>query len=142
MHRRVKFRIVLETPPAGVAFGLQQGRGSSYETIETQVSEGKDLVFDFNVEVTATAAPDFRGPLVQGPRAERFVYIDIGQLAGQTASPWTRRLKVPFRDLMPATIERAIEDDRVLETRVPGTAKDGTPTCATVKPFDGWTLAP
>jgi hypothetical protein len=26
----------------------------------------------------------------------------------------------------------------VVETRVPGTGKNGEPTCATVKPFEGW----
>jgi len=141
MNRQVRFRVVLESPPAGVAFGLQKGSGSVSETIQTQQSKGLDLTFEFSAEATNTAAPDFRGPVVQGPRGQRFVYIDIGTTAGQAGSPWSRRLKVPFRDITPAMIERALKDDRVLETRVPGTGKDGTPTCATVKPFDGWTIA-
>jgi len=28
----------------------------------------------------------------------------------------------------------------VLQTRVPGKGKDGTPNCATVKPFAGWNV--
>ena len=35
-------------------------------------------------------------------------------------------------------VKKAAGGKRVLETRVPGTAKDGSPTCATVKPFAGW----
>jgi Family of unknown function (DUF5990) len=141
MNRQVTFRIVLESPPAGVAFGLQKGSGSIYETIQAQRSKGRDLTFEFSAEATSASPPDFRGPVVQGPRGQRFVYIDIGTMAGQADSPWTRRLKVPFRDITAAMIEQAVKGDRAIETRVPGTGRDGTPTCATVKPFDGWTVA-
>ena len=30
------------------------------------------------------------------------------------------------------------ESNLIIETHVPGTGKDGTPNCATVKPFAGW----
>ena len=33
-----------------------------------------------------------------------------------------------------------VESQAVLEARVPGTGKDGGPSCATVKPVDGWKL--
>lgn len=66
-------------------------------------------------------------------------YIDIGTYAGNAASEWGRRLKVPLRDIAPGAIEKVMEDSKlVLETRVPGTGRDGGPNCATVKPFDGW----
>jgi hypothetical protein len=142
MNREITFRIILESPPPGVLFGLRKGRGSSYETIQKQQSTGEDLVFEFSAEATGTAPPDFRGSAVQGSRGERFVYLDIGTMAGQRESPWARRIKIPFRDITPSMIERAVRGKRVLETRVPGTGKDGTPTCATVKPFDGWTVSP
>ena len=133
-------RIVLEAPPAGVDYALQKGRGSIYETVQTQRSKGQDLIFEFTVQVrSATSDPalDFAGPYVQGPRGQRFVYLDIGTCAGQTDTPWSRRLKVPLTGIPSAALRPA---SRVLETRVPGTGRDGSPTCATVKPFDGWTL--
>nr|WP_206108274.1 DUF5990 family protein [Paludisphaera soli] len=40
MNVELRLRIVLESPPAGVDFGLQLGKGSDYETIETQRSQG------------------------------------------------------------------------------------------------------
>ena len=86
------------------------------------------------------AAPDFRGPVVQGPVGQRFVYIDIGTYAGQTDTPWSRRLKIPLIGVTWDVIDRASATQMVLETRVPGTARDGGPTCATVKPFGGWKL--
>jgi hypothetical protein len=140
----VRFRIVLEKPPAGVDFGVQKGRGRLYETIDKQRSNGGDLSFEFEMDLPdgdKRSAPDFRGPVVQGPRGERFVYIDIGTCAGQQETPWSRRLKIPLAGITWDMITRASADPRaVIETRVPGTGRDGGPACATVKPFDGWTI--
>ena len=144
MEHELPLRIVLEKPPPDVDFGLQKGRGSNYETIQKQRFKGKDLSFEFTVRVkfgVKNSAPNFLGPLVQGPPGERFIYIDIGTYAGQTETHWSRRLKVPLRGITSETIDRVLADaDSLLETRVPGTGRDGGPTCATVKPFPGWKL--
>jgi hypothetical protein len=135
----VKCRIILEAPPAGVDYGLQKGKGSLYETVQTQRSRSQDLQFEFAAEVRASgSAPDFRGPFIQGPAGERFVYIDIGQYAGQTDTPFSRRLKVPLTGITPEMVHRASSGRAVLETSVPGTGRDGTPACASVKDFGGW----
>jgi len=144
MEREVTLRIVLETPPPGVDFGLQEGRGVDYETVQTQRSKGQDLHFEFIVRAKQTgkdAPPNFLGPFVQGPTGERFVYIDIGTYAGQTGTCWSRRLKIPLRGITWKMIEDVIEGKSFLETLVPGTGKDGSPSCATPKPFSGWKLA-
>lgn len=144
MDHELTLRIVLEKPPAGIDFGLQKGRGNDYETIQTQRSKDKDLSFEFTVRVKTHRegpTPNFLGPFVQGPTGERFVYIDIGTYAGQTETGWSRRLKVPLRGISWEIIERVLANrESLLETRVPGTGKDGSPTCATVKPFPGWNL--
>ncbi|MGH9627202.1 MAG: DUF5990 family protein, partial [Bryobacteraceae bacterium] len=85
MERELNLRIILEKPSAGVDFGLQKGRGSVYETIQTQRSNGEDLRFEFTARIKADrndAMPVFLGPFVQGPPGQRFVYIDIGACAG------------------------------------------------------------
>ena len=94
----ISLRIVLRKPTAGVDFGLQKGRGSKYEVVQKQRSAGKDLEFEFSVGVKTDkdGAPDFSGPFVQGPRGDRYFYIDIGTYAGQTDSCWSRRLKIPL----------------------------------------------
>jgi hypothetical protein len=143
MERELTLRIVLESPPAGVDFGLQKGRGSAYETIQKQRSRMKDVYFEFTVRLKAgpkDAMPDFSGSLVQGPPSERFVYVDIGTYAGQKDTCWSRRLKIPLRGITWDMIHRVSSSRSVLEARVPGTGKDGGPNCATVKPFDGWKL--
>ena len=95
----LRLRIVLESPPAGVDFGLQQGKGTDYRTIQTQRSQGDDLPFEGTVTAKddrGDGPPNFLGPLTQGPPAGRFLYIDIGKSAGQADSVWERRIKVPL----------------------------------------------
>jgi hypothetical protein len=144
MDVEVSFRIILEQPPAGVDFGLQHGKGSNYKTVQKQRSVTGDLKFEFTARIKNenTSSMDFLGPFVQGPRDARFVYIDIGSYAGQTNTEWSRRLKIPLSGIKAEMISKIQSDSGIiLETKVPGTGKDGGPNCATVKPFEGWKLA-
>jgi len=125
----VILRILLERPTPGVDFGLQSGHGSAYEIVQKQRSQGKDLTFEFPVTAKPRGKkdpPGFTGPFVQGPTGDKFVYINIGTYAGQTNTPWSRRLKIPLRMI---TWEM-IESGRVLVAHVPGTSNDGSPSCA------------
>jgi len=121
-------RLTLEKPTSGVDFALQKGRGRPFTTDQTQRSSGRDLKFEFPVTVKPgkNGAPDFAGPYVQGSAGERFFYINIGTYAGQADTPWSRRLKIPLYVISWS----AIESGRILTAKIPGTAKDGGPSCA------------
>lgn len=142
MNVELTLRIVLESPPAGVDFGLQLGKGTDYKTIQMQRSQGDDLRFDGTVMAKGDRGdgpPNFLGPMTQGPPGGRFLYIDIGKSAGQAGSGWDRRLKVPLGGITWEMIERvAAHPELVLEARLPGTGRDGGPSCATVHPVHGW----
>jgi|SRR6185437_66529 len=145
MNLELTLRIFVQEPPADVDFGLQQGRGHAYETVQKQRSTGEDLRFEFVVPAKSGAnglPPNLLGPYVQGPPNGRFVYLDIGGAAGQHDTHWRRRLKIPLSGIPWEAIKRHAEDSPVIfETHIPGTGKDGGPTCGTVKPFPGWKLA-
>ncbi|NEU07856.1 hypothetical protein GZH53_05985 [Flavihumibacter sp. R14] len=143
MNQELPIRIILESPPTGVDFAIQKGSGNQYETIQKQRSNSNDLRFEFKISIkeSKTSQPNFTGPYVQGPLNERFIYVDIGTCAGQLDSAWSRRLKIPLRDISYETTQVLLNDfSFILETRVPGTGRDGGPNCATVKPFSGWHL--
>ena len=92
MQTELRLRIVLVAPPGGVDFGLQEGKGNDYKTIQKQRSKGADLSFDCTVTVKDNrddGLPNFLGTLTQGPATGRFIYIDIGRLAGQSDSAGT-----------------------------------------------------
>ena len=141
MQQELTLRIILESPPPGVDFGLQKGGGNDFEVDQKQRSSlNKDLHFEFSARIKEgkDGQPVFLGPFVHGPPHERFVYLDIGTYAGQTDTPWSRRLKIPLRNITWDDVKQASRATQILETRVPGTGKDGSPSCATVKPFSGW----
>ena len=124
----VVLRIILKQPTPGADFGLQKGHGSAYEVVQKQRSAGSDLQFEFVVKVKTdkSGAPDFGGPFVQGSRGDRYFYIDIGSYAGQENTQWSRRLKVPLSCITWELINSGL----VLAGKIPGTGKDGGPSCA------------
>jgi hypothetical protein len=140
----ISLRIILERPPAGIDFALQEGHGSAFEVVQKQRSKGGDLEFEFTVTAKAgkDGSPNFLGPFVQGPVGERFVYINIGTYAGQTDTCWSRRLKIPLSGIT----WDMLRSGKVLVAHVPGTGKDGSPSCAyswrkSVGPSWQWQLA-
>ena len=145
MESEITLQIVLLKPTPGVDFGLQKGSGNNYEVIQKQRSDSKDLYFNFAVKVkgekTKDKSPKLSGSFVQGPTNGKFIYIDIGTYAGQTNTPWSRRLKVPLTGITWKDIDQLSADPSLMMgTSVPGTGKDGGPNCATIKPFNGWKI--
>ncbi|MEP9352946.1 DUF5990 family protein [Xanthobacter sp. KR7-65] len=128
----IRLRILIEQPVPGVLHSLQ---GKDEAPLDPkQSSAGEALAFDFAIRVAP--GPKFFGDQVrrEGPE-RRFVYIRIGQLAGDPASPWSRRMKIDIHDLGPDLLDGAMTG-RIIETTVLGTAKDGTPACATIRPIN------
>ncbi|MDB5158696.1 MAG: hypothetical protein JWR50_3403 [Mucilaginibacter sp.] len=141
----INLHLILLDPPPAVTFGLQKGSGNTYQTIQTQRSGTEDLHFKFSIEIKGDkqkdALPGFKGPFVQGPRLGNFFYIDIGTYSGESESVWGRRLKVPLTGITWELIDKlAATQGAILQTIVPVKGKDGTPNCATVKPFAGWAV--
>ena len=138
----VPLRIVLVDPPSGVDFGIQEGKGNEYKTIAVQRSKAGNLTLECTINVKGNRAdgpPNFVGPISQGPPAGRFVYVDIGKSAGQIDSCWQRRIKIPLEGITWEMIDSVAEaTKRLLQATIPGTGKDGGPSCATVKPIGGW----
>ena len=143
MERQVTLRVIVERPPAGVDFGVQEGHGSDYKTVQTQRFTKHDLRFEFPIRTKEgkDGQPNFLGPFAQGPANNRFIYLDIGSYAGQTNTPWSRRLKIPLAGITWRMMEQASDASRTIEVRVRGTGRDGGPSCGTVKESSGWMLS-
>lgn len=133
-------RITLLSPPPGVSFGVQ-GRGNAL--LDVRTSTGADLSFDVTIEAERVgSAPRFFGDVTQGPPSGRFVYVCSGSRAGQFGSCWSRRAKVPLGGIPWTAVDAVVQGRaRSLEARFDGTAKDGGPTCATVKLRGDWSVS-
>jgi len=124
----IRMRIVIDRPVTGVMHSLQSADEAPLDPKASQ--GGEPLTFDFPIRIAA--GPKFFGDQVrrEGP-VRRFVYIRIGKMAGDAASPWSRRMKIDIHDIAPDLLDKAMAGG-VIELSVDGTGKDGTPACATV----------
>lgn len=131
----IAMRFIVEAPVAGVLHSLQDKKNHCVDP--QRAVAGSDLIFDFSIRIAP--GPRFLGEHVraEGP-LRRFVYICVGKPAGDPGSEWSRRMKIDIHDLAEALVEAALAG-RTLVAAIPGTAPDGTPSCATVRPRS-WTF--
>lgn len=128
----ITLRLTLTDPVPGVRYSLQDG-----EAIHAPVTAA-NAPLSFDVPVRLSDDGRFLGPFVRREGAvRRFVYIRIGQSAGDCFSPWTRRAKIDIHDI-PTELLTLARAGRVLEVVLPGRYPDGSPTCATVRSATGW----
>jgi hypothetical protein len=125
----IRMRIVIEQPVVGVRHSLQSKDDGPLDPKTSQ--SGEPLAFDFPVRIAP--GPKFFGDQVrrEGPE-RRFVYIRIGQSAGDHGSPWSRRMKIDIHDVGQDLLDQAMAGGTI-ELTVNGTGKDGTPACATMR---------
>lgn len=130
----IRMRIAIEQPVPGVLHSLQE---DDAPLDPKQSAAGETLIFDFPLRVAP--GPKFFGKQVrrEGP-VRRFVYIRVGTLAGQAGTEWTRRMKIDIHDIPQALLDAATKGG-VLVGTIQGTAKDGSPACATVR-TSGWRI--
>jgi hypothetical protein len=130
----IRMRLVIENPVPGVAHSLQDKKS---QPVDTRTSKGGEtLAFDFPVRIAA--GPKFYGEQVRSEGPERrFVYIGIGQGAGQKNTPWSRRMKIDIHTIPQALLDKAAKG-KTLEAVINGTGSDGSPVCATIKLQKAW----
>jgi hypothetical protein len=99
------------------------------------------MSFDVSVSVKGgrpDGSPNLVGPCAQRRPYGRILVINVGTLAGQVDSCWTRAVLVPLVGVSWELIERTLATPGgVLEARLAGTARDGSPVCATQRLLDG-----
>ena len=70
MERQVTLRVIVERPPGDVDFGVQEGHGSGYKTVQKQRFMNEDLRFEFPIRVQEgkTDSRIFSAPSHKVPR--------------------------------------------------------------------------
>jgi hypothetical protein len=128
----IRVRLVIEQPVPGVLHSLQEGDRTPLDPKRSR--SGEPLAFEFPLRIGP--GPKFFGPQVrrEGP-VRRFVYVRVGAAAGDRASPWARRMKIDIHDIAPSLLAKAATGALLIGT-INGTAKDGSPACATIRPVN------
>jgi hypothetical protein len=132
----IRARLMIEQPVPGVLHSLQEGDDAPLDPKRSQAGEALAFAFPLRIERTAEGTKFFGPQVRREGKVRRFVYVRVGTCAGDTASPWTRRMKIDIHDIEPALLDKAIAGG-VIEGTINGTAKDGSPACATIRPV-GW----
>jgi hypothetical protein len=131
----ITLRLTIADPVAGVAYSLQDKKSrpvGAFVAGEAPIS--------FDVPLRLGPGPKFYGDFVrsEGP-TRRFIYIAIGEQAGQRPCQWSRRAKIDIHLLPPDLLAKALAG-ALLEADLPGRADDGGPACATVRPIGDWRI--
>lgn len=147
MDCSVALRIKLVEPPDGFAFCLQKGKGAQSERLDSVIAEGKDLMFELDVDVresNKSGVANFVGPFAQGTPDVRFFYLCAGEYSEPDEPRWLGRVKIPLSSITWAAVEAVVGDpNRVLEASYAATAPKGGPALATVPLLnDGWKAVP
>lgn len=138
MKHEIPIRIRVNQPPPGIATRVQRGKD---ELLPASKVENGSLTFDFSITVDMTESiPNFLGKYTQGPKDQRFVYVNSGTYAGQVFSHCGRRAKISLMTITRKQIESVMNGEGCLFTEYNGTGRDGGPTCASVKGIE-WTVA-
>ncbi len=132
MKQEIHIRITVADPPAGVWMKVQRGKD---ELLDPDVLSDGSLRFEFPINVDLSAGnPNFLGKFAQGPKDARFIYINSGTYAGQSATCWSRRAKLSLMSISEDMVRSVLlTTDGGLETTINGTGKDGGPVCASIK---------
>ena len=128
----IPFRVVVKDPLPGVTMQVQRGKN---ELLPPGKASKDALIFDFDISVDMSGdMPNFLGKYSQGPKQDRFVYVNSGTSAGQKDNCWTRRAKLSLMSISKEQVEEVLESPGSrLTTSFAGRGRDGGPTCASVK---------
>ena len=137
MKQEIPMRITVTGPVPGVTMQVQKGRD---ELIPPTEASTQAVSFDFEITVdTSGPVPNFLGKFAQGPKDQRFVYVNSGTYAGQGNTCWSRRAKISLMSITKKQIEEALSSPGArLAAEIVGTGRDGGPMCASVPVVGGW----
>ena len=79
---------------------------------------------------------DYRARLVQGPRGDRFIYLNWGSVESLGTFRLFRRAKVMLSDINPRLVDEAVKGGCELHADIDLTDPKGNPTCARLRPPD------
>jgi hypothetical protein len=140
-ERSILVQVRVVDPVPGCAYAIQR-RGGGIDQVQLAAREALTFTTSITLKLARDGTLDPAGLHVNGPRRGRFLYINSGTMAGQTPSCWTRRAKVSLEPIVAAVRLSLDVMPPLIETTIPGRAKDGGPVCASVTPLAPWKHAP
>jgi hypothetical protein len=137
----IPVRILGQNPPGlrfceheAVHVGVQ--RETRENVIDPVPGDASEAVFAFTINVVHSddGQIDFRGPVVQGKRGARFIYLSWGDVSPEGEFRMFRRAKLQLSALAALNLADAQQTGTVIEATVNLTGPRGGPICASLRP--------
>jgi len=129
-------RTCADPRPEGVVHeNVHVGVQRRQDVVDTIPGDAHTAMWEFSVDpVTRDGTIDFRGPFVQGPRGDRFLYLSWGTVDADGNFEMFRRAKLMLDAVSPELVRDADRPGHGLVGTVGLTHGDGMPRCAAVRP--------
>jgi hypothetical protein len=130
--------------PEGPHENVHVGIGSRGLATELVRGDASAASWRFQVRPVAVAGGswDFSGPLVEGRRGDRFLYLNWGDVAADGSFRLFRRAKIDLSALDAELVRKAVDEGAELRCEVDLTDAKGNPSCARFRPpAIAWSIA-
>jgi hypothetical protein len=118
--------------PGSLHLGIQRDR----VIIEAASTDSECVVFKPTLRArrNADGSVNFLGPFAQGPKAERFIYLNWATTNGKVLTAMVGRIKLHLNHIKWASVEKAAVENKPIRVRLSLTSAKGNPVVASVRP--------
>jgi hypothetical protein len=118
--------------PSSLHLGIQR------ENVITEAAstDSKRVVFKPTLRArrNADGSVNFLGPFAQGPKAERFIYLNWATTNGKALTAMIGRIKLHLNHITWASVEKAAVGNKPIRVQLSLTNAKGNPVVASVRP--------
>jgi Family of unknown function (DUF5990) len=127
--------VCTELPGAGYP-SLHLGIQRDQSIIEMAAADSKRIVFKptLRARPNADGSVNFLGPFAQGPKTERFIYLNWTTMNGNVLSGMVGRIKLHLNHIRWTAVQKATAVNKPIRVRLALTNAKGKPVMASVRP--------
>jgi hypothetical protein len=128
------------TQNSALMLGIQRDKA----VIEVASAASKQIVFKPTLRArrNADGSVNFLGPFAQGPKAERFIYLNWTTTDKKAPTGSIGRIKLHLNHIKWAQVKKAAEGNKAIKVELVLTGAKGSPMMASVRPNEAkWKLS-
>jgi len=133
---QVSIEIVCTELPGADFSSLHLGIQRDEAITEVASADSKRIVFKpvLRARRNADGSVNFLGPFAQGPKAERFIYLNWATMKGNVLTGMVGRIKLHLNHITWAAVEKAAAGNKPVRVKLALTNAKGKPVMASVRP--------
>jgi hypothetical protein len=131
----ITIEIVCTELPGARNRSLQLGIQRDEVITEAAPVDAKRIVFrpTLRARPNADGSVNFLGPFAQGPKAERFIYLNWVESNGKVLTAMIGRIKLQLNHITWAAVKKAAEGNKPLRVKLALTNAKGNPVMASLR---------